>query len=177
MSLTPKKEATMKSKSVYAFILYAFASVCLAQVPGNSAFQANQAQLPSGPRETDSQLTLNALVLKLNRSLQAISEARDSQGYVQDESLLKTHSAILCSLKNTIRGKRGKTLVVSSSQRSELEAAVRALNESFDQFLLAHDKQTNSEVYVYMDVKEAYSAHDTALKRLNQMLKDIGLFA
>jgi hypothetical protein len=63
-------------------------------------------------------------------------------------------------------------LVASPSQRRELKAELRALDGSFDQFLLAHDSLNNSEVVVYMDVKNAFSAHDAALRHLNQLLND-----
>jgi hypothetical protein len=165
----------MKSKSVYVFFLLAFASVCLAQTPSDSASQENLAQNLSVLGETNSPLTLHALVLKLNNSFQALSQARDSHGYVKDEFLFKTHSTILRALENTIRSKRGKSHYASPSQRRELQAALQALDDSFGQLLLAHDNQTASEYYAFVDAKDAFSAHDAALKRLNQTLKDIGL--
>jgi hypothetical protein len=165
----------MKSNPIHAFFLLAFASVCLAQTPSDSASQGNLAPHPSVLGETDSPLTLHALVLRLNNSFQAVSKARDSRGYVLDDSLLKTHSANLGALKKAIRGKRGEPLVASPSQRRELKAELRALDDSFDQFLLARNRLNNPEVVVYMDVKEAFSAHDAALKRLNQLLNDKGM--
>jgi hypothetical protein len=124
----------MKSNPIHAFFLLAFASVCLAQTPSDSASQGNLAPPPSVIGETGSPLTLHALVLRLNNSFQAVSKARDSRGYVLDDSLLKTHSANLGALKKAIRGKRGEPLVASPSQRRELKAELRALDDSFDQF-------------------------------------------
>jgi len=167
----------MKSKSIHAFILLAFASVCLAQAPSKLVSQGDPATLPSVLRGTGSSLTLNALILKLNSSFQAVSQARDSRGYVRNDSLLKTHSAILRALKNTMKGKSEESILASPPQRRELKAELRALDDSFDQFLLAHDRLNNSEVVLYMNVKEAFSAHDTSLKRLNQLLKDEGLIS
>jgi hypothetical protein len=95
----------MKSNLIYVFFLFAFASICLAQTPSNSASQGNLTPHPSVLGETDSPLTLQALVLRLNNSFQAVSMARDSRGYVLDDSLLKTHSANLGALKKAIRGK------------------------------------------------------------------------
>ena len=164
----------MKSNPIYAFLLLAFASVCLAQTPSDSASQGNLAPHPSVIEETDSPLTLHALVLRLNNSFQAVSKARDSRGYVLDNSLLKTHSANLGALKKAIRGKRGESQVASPSQRRELKADLRALDDSFDQFVLASDSLNNPEIVVYMDVKEAFSAHGAALKRLNQLINGNG---
>ena len=89
--------------------------------------------------------------------------------------MLKTHSANLGALKKAIRGKKGESLVVSPSQRRELKGELRALDNSFDQFLLVHESLNNTNIVVYMDVKEAFSAHDAALKRLNQLLNDMGM--
>jgi hypothetical protein len=163
----------MKSNPIYAFFLLAFASACLAQTPSNSASQSNLAPHPSVLGETDNPLTFHALVFRLNNSFQAVSKARDSRGYVLDKSLLKTHSANLGALKKSMRGKRGKSLVASPSQRRELKAELRALDDSFDQFVLAHDSLNNPEVVVYMNVKESFSAHDVALRRLNQLINDM----
>ncbi|MGD0940593.1 MAG: hypothetical protein ABR905_12890 [Terracidiphilus sp.] len=95
----------MKSNPIYASFLLAFASVCLAQTPRDSASQGDLAPHLSVLGETDSSLTLHALVLRLNDSFQAVSKARDSRGYVQDKSLLKTHSTNLSALKKAIREK------------------------------------------------------------------------
>jgi hypothetical protein len=175
MNPPPKKETIMKSNPIYAFFLLAFASVCLAQTPSDSASQGNLAPHPSVLGETGGPLTLHTLVLRLNNSFQAVSKARDSRGYVLDNSLLKTHSANLGALKKAIRGKRGESQVASPSQRRELKADLRALDDSFDQFLLVHESLNNTNIVVYMDVKEAFSAHDAALKRLNQLLNDMGM--
>jgi hypothetical protein len=175
MNPPPKKETIMKSNPIYAFFLLAFASVCLAQTPSDSASQGNLAPHPSVLGETGGPLTLHTLVLRLNNSFQAVSKARDSRGYVLDNSLLKTHSANLGALKKAIRGKRGESQVASPSQRRELKADLRALDDSFDQFLLVHESLNNPNVVVYTDVKEAFSAHDAALRRLNQSLNDLGI--
>ena len=163
----------MKSNPICAFFLFALASVCLAQTPSDSASQGTLAPHSSVFGETDNPLTLHALVLRLNNSFQAVSKARDSRGYVLDKSLLKAHSANLSALKKATRGKRGESLVASSFQRRELKAELRALDDSFDQFFLAHDSLNNSEVVIYMNVKESFSAHDVALRRLNQLINDM----
>jgi len=56
-----------------------------------------------------------------------------------------------------------------------LKVELRALDDSFDQFLLVHEWLSNPEVVVYMNVKEAFSAHDMALQRINQLLSDRGM--
>jgi hypothetical protein len=72
MNPPPKKETIMKSNPIYAFFLLAFASVCLAQTPSDSASQGNLAPHPSVLGETGGPLTLHTLVLRLNNSFQAV---------------------------------------------------------------------------------------------------------
>jgi hypothetical protein len=162
----------MKRIYVYALIALAATSAAFSQMPGNTNSTAPQV---TANQDATGSLSLSALVLRLNNSFQAVSNARDSRGYVMDSSILKTHSTNLNALKKALRGKRGELLITPQSQRRKLKAEFRALDDSFDQFLLAHDAISNPEVVVYMDIKESFSAHDAALKRLNQFLDEKSL--
>jgi hypothetical protein len=156
----------MKSHPIYAFVLVAFASVCSAQTLSDGASQGNLAPHSSILGETNSPLTSHALLLRLNSSFQAVSQARDQKGFVRDRAALKEHTSNLKAFRKALKRRNLPAADTTNSQLQNISHLLRDTMESFFAFELANDQPNNPNIVVTMDVRESFVALS---KYLNQL--------
>lgn len=162
----------MKTNSVYAFFLVAFATAGLAQTPGNHAFPSNVAAHASAVAiETNRPLTLRELALNLNSSFQAVAQARDSKGFVHDRSALKQHTANLKAFGKTIKRMEHSAGESENGKLQNISRLLHDTKESFFAFEQANDQPNNPLIVVTMDVQESWAAHSRQLNQLTNAVE------
>ena len=78
-------------------------------MPGMQMPVASQTDESQSLRDVDimsHQHEMQALTASLDKSFQAIVDARDANGYVRDKFILKTHEADIIALRNFVRNQR-----------------------------------------------------------------------
>lgn len=127
----------------------------------------------------DHQKEMQILLVKLDKSFQAITDARDEKGYVRDKAVLKAHEADIKALRDAVRdhklflGDYEHQCGVSSKQedamvehQQQMKGALYDVVDSFDAFEQANNQPTNSYIVVTMSIGQASVAHSEALKEL-----------
>jgi hypothetical protein len=123
--------------------------------------------------------TIAALTIKLDESFRAMSDARNAQGYVENQTTLKAHAASIKALRNGLRhhtlfaGNAEYQCGASDSQQDatlqceqQVKSLVHDVAESFYTFELTDDQPNNPNITPTMDIGPAYLAHREALKKL-----------
>src|ERR1017187_8796764 len=84
------------------------APLCAGQLPETQAAagQIDESRKLLDADIIDHQNRMQALIAKLDRSLQAIVDAEDATGHVSDKSIVKTHEADIVTLRNAARNQK-----------------------------------------------------------------------
>lgn len=125
------------------------------------------------------QSEMKALTIRLGESFQAIGDARDAKGYVQDKAVLKAHEANIKALRDAVRDHKlflsdyEHQCGVSSKQedamvqhQQQMKGVLYDVVESFDTFEETNDQPNNSYIPVTVLIGPAFAAHREALKEL-----------
>lgn len=154
------------------------------------AFQATAAQTPSAPEMggmqespraelASRQREIESIAVKLNESFQAISDARDTKGYVRNKAALKAHEVDVKLLRHAVReyaqalGEYDRRCDVTGGQEQatvyledEMKGIYHDIIESFDDFEQANNQPDNPHIVVTKSVAEAFAEHRNALREL-----------
>jgi hypothetical protein len=149
------------------------------QMPASSQTDSHQKSLDVEWAMVNHQREMQALLVKLDESLQTITAARDAKGYVRNKAALKTHEANIKALRNAVRdhkrflggyehqcGVTGKQQDAMVQHQFQMKGALHDVVESFDAFAQANDQPNNPYIYVTQSVEQAFTAHREALKEL-----------
>ncbi len=141
------------------------------QMPATS--QPNQKSIDA--EMMDHQNEMQALVTKLDKSFQAIVNARDSNGYVRDKSIVKAHEADLTEFRNAVRnhklflidyerkcGVNAKSQDAMVQHQQQMKAVLYDVVDSFYAYQDANDTSIDTP----FAVEDALSTHRQALKEL-----------
>jgi hypothetical protein len=125
--------------------------------------QPNKIQKTLDGEMTDHQSEMASLLAKLEKSFQAVSDARDAKGFVRDKPVLKAHTANIKALRDLVRdhklflgayerqcGVNGKQQDAMVEHQQEMNGALHNIVESFDAFEQANDQPNNAYIYVTM---------------------------
>ncbi len=147
------------------------------QMPATSQPDKNHKSLDA--EMMDHQNEMQTLFAKLEKSFQAIVNAKDANGYVRDKSIVKAHEADLTEFRNAVRNH--KLFLIDYEHKC-------GVNPKLQDAMIQHQQQMKAVLfdvvdsfYAYQDandtsidtpwaVEEALTAHRQALKELEDAI-------
>jgi len=127
----------------------------------------------------DHQQRIQALIAKLDRSLQAIADAKDANGNVSDKSIVEAHEADIVTLRNAARNQKLFLTVyelkcsVDSGQhdhimqlQQQLKAALYDVVDTFDLYQIVNGPSSEAS----QTAEHILDLHREALKEVADVL-------